>query len=103
MADYACANPPYRAASPAAALRVQRAQAPIALPSPTGLTWAHISGEVITVNDGVEALESISHGYRSGRSIARVSGPASETSNGPARPGETIRSIRILLFGRAAL
>src|SRR3984893_5819813 len=68
-----------------------------------GLTWAHIFCEVIAINDGVEAIEPVSHGNGPSRFVAILSGPAAETGDGPAGPGQAVGRMRVLLLGRAPL
>src|SRR6266700_3455903 len=67
-------------------------------PSPIGLTWAHIFGQRISIDDTIEALEPVSHGDGAGGFIAAVTGPATEPRNGPGGPFEAVRRMGILLF-----
>src|SRR5271166_2869194 len=72
-------------------------------PSGTDLAWAHISGEMIALDDGIEALEAVAHGYRAGGFVAGIAGPSAEAGDGPAGPGEGPGRMGVLLFQRAAL
>src|SRR5271166_2032976 len=36
------------------------------------VAWAHISGEMIALDDGIEALEAVAHGYRAGGFVAGI-------------------------------
>src|SRR5208337_1106814 len=62
-----------------------------------------ISGELVALEDGIEALEAVAHGYRAGGFVAAVAGPSAEAGDGPAGPGESRGRVRVLLFQCAAL
>src|SRR5215208_1414955 len=70
---------------------------------PCGLTWAHIFGELIAIDDAVEALEAIPHGNGSGGFVALVTCPAAEAGDDPTGPGQAIGWMRVLLFACATL
>ncbi len=57
------------------------------------VAWAHISGEMIALDDGIEALEAVAHGYRAGGFVAGIAGPSAEAGDGPAGPGEGLSPI----------
>src|SRR5215472_5992593 len=71
--------------------------------SPLGLGWAHIFSEHVAVDDAVEAIESVSHGDRSVRFVAAVTGPAAQACDAPACPGQAVGRMRVLLLDGAPL
>src|SRR6266702_3898766 len=68
-----------------------------------GLAWAQIFGEEVSLYDGSEAFEAISHGDWTGRFVTMIAGPAAEAGDGPAGPGKTFGSMGVLLLGGAPL
>src|SRR5208337_485836 len=58
---------------------------------------------MIALDDGIEALEAVAHGYRAGGFVAGIAGPSAEAGDGPAGPGEGPGRMGVLLFQRAAL
>src|SRR5215472_14168725 len=69
----------------------------------SGLGWAHIFSEHVAVDDAVEAIESVSHGDRSVRFVAAVTGPAAQACDAPACPGQAVGRMRVLLLDGAPL
>src|SRR5260221_12416548 len=68
-----------------------------------GLAWAHIFGEDISIDDGGEALDPVTHGNGAGGFVAAVTGPAAEAGDGPACPTGSIGRVGIFLLGRSPL
>src|SRR5215472_15877903 len=78
-------------------------EALLSQPPPARLGWAHIFSEHVAVDDAVEAIESVSHGDRSVRFVAAVTGPAAQACDAPACPGQAVGRMRVLLLDGAPL